>query len=741
MKIKSSFKFLLSALAIAALSSAAFALDAGAPRLTQLEPLPQQSQAARLAAEVLTRYHYKAMPLDDAMSEKIFDQYIKALDPEKMFFVQADIDQLSVNRTILDDAVLTENLTAPFSIYNRYTQRALERFTFARSLLKGKFDFDQDESFQFTRRKADWPKTDLEVQDLWRKRVKNDWLRIRLAGKDDKSIIATLDKRYETTLKRIARAKSEDAFQTFMNAYTTAIEPHTNYMGPRRAEEFDISMRLSLIGIGATLTERDDYTTIRDLSVGGPAALSGKLKIGDRIIAVGQGENGKMVDIRGWRQDDAVSLIRGALDTVVRLEILPADVGAEGKSKLVSLVRKKITLEDQSAKQKIIAVKDGSVTRRIGVISLPGFYEDFSARQKGDPNFKSATRDVARLLGELKKENVDSVLLDLRNNGGGSLNEAIELTGLFTGIGPVVQQRDAKGELMVGKNTKVAAVWNGPMGVLVNHGSASASEIFAAAIQDYGRGLVIGTQSFGKGTVQGVIDLDRIARNDKPKFGELKLTVAQFFRINGGTTQLRGVMPDIVFPSVTDPDNFGELSYTNALPWVEVKPAIYSPTGDVKIELPELLKRHLARTKVDKEFQYLNEDVAEVKSLREKNRISLNQTERRNEQKTQETREAARESRRNADKRTRKGVAGESAADKAAASKKSPTRDDGLQADERSIETQLAEEKADKNADDVLLTEAAHILSDEIDVRATATGAPRLLAEAKPASTSTTPNP
>ena len=332
--------------------------------------------------------------------------------------------------------------------------------------------------------------------------------------------------------------------------------------------------------------------------------------------------------------------------------------------------------------------------------------------------------------------NVDSVLLDLRNNGGGSLTEAIELTGLFIGAGPVVQQRDAKGQLMIGKTTKDAAVWTGPLGVLLYHGSASASEIFAAAIQDYGRGLVIGTQSFGKGTVQGVIDLDRIAKNDKPKFGELKVTLAQFFRINGGTTQLRGVMPDIVFPSVVDPESFGELSYTNALPWVEVKPATYSPTGDMKLVLPELLKRHLARTKMDKEFQYLNEDVAEIKSLREKNRISLNQTERRSEQKLQEAREALRESRRKADRQTRKGVAGDSTVDKPIASRKSPTRDDGLQADERSLATQLAEEKADKNADDILLSEAARILRDEIELR---TSLPRLVAEVKPVSTVTTP--
>lgn len=734
MNSKPWFSKATSALAVIWLSTSAFALDAGIPKLTELKPLPQQSQAARLAAEILTRYHYKAMPLDDAMSEKIFDQYMKSLDPEKMFLIQADVDHLSGNKKSLDDAVLDENLNVPFRIYNRYAERATERFDYARSLLSGSFDFDQNESYQFTRKNAPWAANDAEIRDLWRKRVKNDWLRLKLAGKDDKSIVATLNKRYETTLKRIARLKSEDAFQIFMNAYTTAIEPHTNYMGPRRAEEFDISMKLSLTGIGATLTERDDLTTVRDLVPGGPAALSGKIKIGDRIVGVAQGD-GEMVDVRGWRQDDAVALIRGALNTVVRLEILPADVSAEGKTKVISLVRKKITLADQSAKQRVIEVKEGGVTRKIGVISLPGFYEDFEARQKKDPNYKSAARDVARLLGELKKENVDSVLMDLRNNGGGSLAEAIELTGMFIGLGPVVQQRDAKGAVIVGKNTNDAVLWTGPLGVLINQGSASASEIFAAAIQDYGRGLVIGTQSFGKGTVQGVINLDRIAKNDKPKYGEIKLTIAQFFRINGGTTQLRGVMPDITFPSIVDPENFGELSYTNALPWVEIKPANYSPSGDISLILPALQKRHSARIKVEKEFEYLNEDIAEFKQQREKNRISLNQAERRAERKLQEARDQAREAKREADKRlASKSKSGP--ANKAKPAEKSRFRDDGLQAGERSLATEIAEEKADKEANDILLTEAANILADEITVRASL---PRLIAEAKPAPTAATP--
>ena len=371
---------------------------------------------------------------------------------------------------------------------------------------------------------------------------------------------------YDHILKRIGRVKGADAFQIFMNAYTMAIEPHTNYMGPRAANDFDISMRLSLVGIGAVLAELDEYTTIRELVPGGPASLSGQLKIGDRIVGVAQGASGVMTDIMGWRLDDTVALIRGAPDSVVVLDVLPADAGPDGKHKLVSLVRKTISLEEQAAKASVHSMVDGKATRRVGVISLPSFYEDFAARQRGVQDFRSATRDVARLLVDLKTKKVDSVLIDLRNNGGGSLAEAVALTGLFIDKGPVVQQRNASGEITVESDTRPGVAWDGPLGVLINRGSASASEIFAAAIQDYGRGLIIGEPSFGKGTVQSMINLDQVAKTDKPQFGELKMTVAQFFRINGGTTQLRGVKPDILFPAVTDAENFGESSYRQRTP-------------------------------------------------------------------------------------------------------------------------------------------------------------------------------
>ena len=410
-----------------------------------MKPAPEEAQAAHLAAELLARYHYKAMPVDSALSEKIFDQYLKSLDPEKLFFVQADIDQLSGDRTRLGEAILKEDLTAPFAIFNLYEQRAAERFAYARTLLKKGFDFQQNESYQISRgKRKPGRKPKRKCASCGASGSRTTGCGSSLPGKDDKSIVEILDKRYDNFLKRIGRVKSADAFQAYMNAYTMAIDPHTNYLAPRAAEEFDISMRLSLVGIGAVLAEVDEYATIRELVPGGPAILSGQLKPGDRILGVAQGEGGVMIEVMGWRLDDTVALIRGPADSVVVLDMLPVDAGPDGKHKLVSLVRKTISLEQQAAKASVHSIVDGNVTRRIGVITLPSFYEDIAARQKGVQEYRSATRDVARLLDGLKKEKVDSVLIDLRNNGGGSLAEAIELTGLFIDHGPVVQQRNAK---------------------------------------------------------------------------------------------------------------------------------------------------------------------------------------------------------------------------------------------------------------------------------------------------------
>jgi carboxyl-terminal processing protease len=707
--MKQKLLWIVFALAAAAQGAAP---DAGAPYPPELKPVQPEAKVAHLAAELLARYHYKRMPLDEAFSEKIFDQYLKSLDSEKLFFVQADIDQLSGDRTKLGDAIRNEDLSVPFAIFNLYGHRAAERLAYARTLLKKGFDFQQNESYQYTREKEAWPKTEAEMSELWRKRVKNDWLRLKLAGKDDKSIVELLDKRYDNFLKRFGRVNSADVFQTFMSAYTMAIEPHTSYMGPRAAAEFDIAMRLSLVGIGAALAELNEYTTIRDLIPGGPASLSGQLKIGDRIVGVGQGESGTLTDTLGWRLDDTVALIRGKADSVVVLDVLPAEAGPDGKHKLVSLIRKTISLEEQSAKASVRSITAGKAIRRVGVISLPSFYSDLEARQKGVQDYKSATRDVARLLDELTKEKVDSVLIDLRNNGGGSLVEAVELTGLFIDKGPVVQQRNAGGEIVVESDTQAGVAWDGPLGVLINRNSASASEIFAAAIQDYGRGLIIGEPSFGKGTVQTIINLDQVARNNKSQFGELKMTIAQFFRINGGTTQLRGVLPDILFPAVSDAEDFGESSFDNALPWAQVKAADYSPAGDLQGLLPILLPLHEARVKKDKDFQYLQEDIAEFKLERKKNLVSLNEAARRKERDAQEARLKSRESRADTGKSTREVVVG----NPPAPGKASAIRDDGLQVDERNLAIELAAEKALKNAKDVLLNEAVHILSDEVGV-------------------------
>lgn len=670
----------------------------------QLMPLEQQPQAALLSTKVLSRFHYKHITLDDSLSSQIFDNYLKMLDSEKVFFLQADIDRFADARTRVDDAIFSEDLSIPFSVFNLYQQRMAERFSYARSQLAKSFDFNEKESYQYTRKDAPWPKSEDELNDLWRKRVKNDWLRLKLAGKDRQNIIETLGKRYDNSLKSLSKIKSDDAFQTFMNAYATTIDPHTNYFGVRASEEFDISMSLSLVGIGAVLSSKDEYTTIRELMAGGPAALSGKLKSGDRIVGVGQGEDGPITEIMGWRIDDAVALIRGAEDTVVRLDVLPAEAGAEGKHNVISLVRKKISLDKQAAKKSIIEVKEGAVSRRIGVISLPGFYQDFAARLKGDKDFRSATRDVLILLDELKKDKVDGVLVDLRNNGGGSLVEAIELTGLFINKGPVVQQRDAKGRITVEIDANDGLAWDGPLGVLINRASASASEIFAAAIQDYGRGIVIGEPSFGKGTVQTVADLDRIANSEKPQFGELKMTIAQFFRINGGTTQLRGVTPDINLPTTTDLAEFGESSFDNALPWTQIKAADYTPAGDLTGIVPALKARHDKRISQDKEFKYLREDIAEFKKLRRENLISLNEADRRKERETQEAREKSREKDR-----------GINESDKAsAASGSHALHDDGMLSSERELSADLAIENANKSVKDILLHEAAHILSDGV---------------------------
>lgn len=672
------------------------------------KPSNDQAQAAVWATRFLTRFHYKRVPLDDAMSATIFDRYLESLDGDKLFFTAADVAEFKVFSDQLDDAIFDQQLDAPFDVYRRYIKRVSERTAHARKLLTGGFDFSKDEVYRFERKEAAWPKDQAELNEVWRQRVKNDWLRLKLAGRDDAGIRETLDKRYEGFDKRLRELDGNDVFQSFMNAYSSAIEPHTNYMSPRTSENFNIQMRLSLEGIGAVLNREDEYTTIFQIVKGGPADMSEKIDVGDRIVAVGQGESGAMTDVVGWRVDDVVELIRGKKGTTVRLDVLPADAGADGKLVQLALVRDKVRLEEQAAKSEVIDVGSGKSATKIGVVRLPTFYHDFEGARRGDANYASSTRDVAKLIAELKLKNIDGLVIDLRGNGGGSLTEASALSGLFIDEGPVVQVRDAQGRIALEGDDDKGLAWDGPLAVLIDRESASASEIFAAALQDYGRALIVGETSFGKGTVQNLIDLDQMAQNDAVKFGQLKLTVAQFFRVNGGSTQHRGVVPDIAYPQTAwGTEEYGESSLDFALPYSEVKPATYVRTGDLTALTPMLTTRHEVRIAKDPEFKWWFDDLAEFRKQRDRTEMSLLESARRAERDQNEKKRAERKAQRIA--------IGLDVADKDAG-------DDGLLADERR-DGETRRKKKDAPAEvekpDFLLREAANILADAIDLLST----------------------
>ena len=680
-----------------------------------LSPDDDQSRAAQLVYQFLSnsRYHYSPRSLDDSMSAEIFDRYLKSLDADRLFFVASDIERFTAYREKLDDAIAEQKLDPAFDMFNVYLQRVAERTAHARALLKNEFDFDKDEQYRFDRKDVAWETSNEALDEVWRQRVKNDALRLKLAGRESDKIRSTLDKRYANFEERLRETKADDVFQIFMNAYASVLDPHTAYMNARTSANFNINMSLSLEGIGAVLQREEEFTVIRSIVPGGPAALSGELQVGDRITAVGQGKNGPLVDIVGWRVDDVVQLIRGPRETLVRLDVLPAEFGIDGEHKLVSITREKVKLEEQAAKKTIIEVGENDHQRRIGVITLPTFYQDFEARRRTDPDYRSATRDVERLLLELKAEKVDGVLLDLRNNGGGSLTEAVALTGLFIESGPVVQVRQSSGAVSVETDRDPGLVWDGPLAVIVNRASASASEIFAAAIQDYGRGVILGEPTYGKGTVQNLVDLDFWARSEKPTLGQLKLTIAQFYRISGGSTQHKGVVPDILFPVTLDAHEYGESALDNALPWTQIEPSRFSSFGDLGPLTPMLLGLHEARVAKDREFQYWSEDVAEYRRQREIKSISLNHAERVAERQRNEARRKLRESERKA--------AGEE--DLALAAARAAQPDDGLQLDERPVIDQVrAEESAEDDRPDALLREAAHVLADVIALLSTDRG-------------------
>ena len=688
-------------LAIAALLPLAIALAASqkpAPvEQTGLAPTQAQAVAGSLMYGYLSasRFAYRSLPLDDQLSKVIYKNYLESLDGNRMFFLDADIKQFNAWEAKLDDAIKNEDFSPAFSIFKTYLQRVDQRTAHARSLLKQEFDFTAKESYEFDREEAAWASTDAELNELWRKSVKNDVLRLKLAGRSMPEIRSTLDKRYADLAKRLHKLDSEEVFENFMNAYGNAIDPHTAYFAPRSADNFNMGMKLSLEGVGAVLQEQDGVVVFRTIMPGSPAEKTGQIKPGDRVLAVGQDEKGAMVDVQDWGINDVVAKIRGPKGSVVRLEMQSGADGADGSTKIVRIVRDKIKLEEQAASKKIIS--QGG--KRIGVIELPAFYLDFEAARRGDADVRSATSDVRKLLVELKAAKVDGVVMDLRSNGGGALPEAIELTGLFIKQGPVVQVRGSNGEIEVGGDTDPEVLWTGPLAVLVNRSSASASEIFAAAIQDYGRGLIIGEPTFGKGTVQQVVDFNRHPMAKNMPLGELHMTVAQFFRINGGTTQNAAVSPDVPFPVTVDGDEYGESTYKNALPYTEIAPSMFTRLGSFKSINPQLVERHKQRAANNTEFAWWMQDVNEFKALRANKTLSLNEQERLAERERLKAKRSTREA-----ERKRLGLK----------SIALDNNDDGLQANERKVSEQIAQENAVKDLPDPLLNESVAILADAI---------------------------
>jgi carboxyl-terminal processing protease len=592
----------------------------------KIEPEMEHRYASNIATRFLTNWHYKRTRLDDELSSEIFDSYLELLDPNKIYFLAGDVEMFERYRNGLDDALRHSDLLPAYEIFNVYVERVQQRVNYARNRAKQPFDFTVDEFYQYDREDENWAGSTAELDELWRKRVKNDYLRLVLTDKEDEAIVETLTERYDNLERRINELNTEDVFQFFMNAFAQSIEPHTAYLSARTSENFEISMKLSLEGIGALLGRENEYTLISRVVPGGPADQDGRLKAGDRITGVGQGNDGKMVDVIGWRVDDVVDLIRGPKDTVVRLEVLPEDASVSGPTSTIDIVRNEVKLEEQAAQHKIIEVPvEGSEDEviKIGIIDLPVFYLDFKGRAENKPDYRSSTRDVRRLIGELEEQGVTGIVVDLRNNGGGSLLEATTLTGLFIDKGPVVQVRNSSGRISLEEDVEPGMAWTGPLAVLVNRYSASASEIFAAAIQDYGRGVVIGEPTFGKGTVQSLLDLDDYAPSDKPGMGQLKITMAPFFRVNGGSTQTKGVEPDIRFPSFGDPQEYGERSMDNALPWSSIDPARYDTSGDLGQVVAVADSRYQGRIIGDREFGWLQSDIDVYNERSNETRISL----------------------------------------------------------------------------------------------------------------------
>ena len=603
-----------------------------------LSPTREEAITTQQVMSNLLRGHYERKRLNNDLSSQVFDTLLDDLDSTRSYFLASDVKAFEPFRYELDEALSRGNMEPAFTVFNRFQQRVSERLSFLLTELDKNaksYRYDVNESLNLDREDAPWAATTDDLNDLWRKRLKNSILNLRLAGKEDDDIIELLTKRYQNQLNRVHQSKPVDAYQTFMNAVTRSFDPHTQYFSPRNSENFNINMSLSLQGIGAVLQTEDEHTKVVRLVPGGPAAQAANLAPEDKIIGVAQG-NEEMVDVIGWRLDEVVDLIRGPKNSTVRLEILPEASGSSD-SKIISIVRDEVKLEEQSAQKEIIEIQDGKDTRRMGIIDIPTFYIDFEGRMNNVPDYRSTTRDVRRLVRELVDEKVDGIIIDLRSNGGGSLEEAINLTGLFIPTGPVVQVRSARGNVEVLRDRDPEVLYSGPLTVLVNRLSASASEIFAGAIQDYGRGLVIGGQTFGKGTVQSLRPLTE---------GQLKITQAKFYRVSGESTQHQGVIPDILFPSLFDKEKIGESALELALPWDTIKPAHRGDKKTISNKLPQLRELHEARIETNPDFIFVREQKALVTEMREKTSVSLNEATRKAEREDNDRRRLALENKR-----------------------------------------------------------------------------------------------
>ncbi len=599
-------------------------------------------QVSRKVTEFMERFHYRRARVDNALSSAILDRYLDNLDGQRLYLLSSDVGNFNRYRFELDDRVRTGELDPVFEMFRIYRERSRERLEFAITLLDEPMDFTTDETFRFDRSELAWPSTRAELDDLWYRRVKNDALSLVLAGREWEDAAETLRTRYRRMLTRLDQINSDDVFESFMNAFAQTMDPHTSYLSPRNSEEYRIQMSLSYDGIGASLQIEDELVMVADIIPGGPAAADGTLKPRDRITGVGQGDEGDFEDVVGWRLDDVVQLIRGPGGSTVRLRVLPAGTPPGSQETVIALVRDKVRLEAQAASKDIREIERNGETLRVGVIRVPSFYQDYAARARGDEEYTSTTRDVERLLQELNEAGVDGVVMDLRGNGGGHLTEATALAGLFIDRGPVVQLRNSRGQVEILDDTNGAPAYAGPLAVLVNRYSASASEIFAAAIQDYGRGLVIGQRTFGKGTVQNLYSLDRFMQGEG--FGQLTLTIGKYYRVTGGGTQHRGVEPDIALPSPIDSSLVGESARDTALPWDQISPTRFRSRPLLSQPAISLLSHFQdERTQSDPDMDFLLGDIAAFRDMRERDEVSLNLEVRRAEREVSEQARLARE--------------------------------------------------------------------------------------------------